>query len=67
MICQERYRLWEQYNSALSAFSQAVDELTESKPGGFTEKVPKAQQANVACKAARAAWEQHIREHKCSE
>jgi hypothetical protein len=67
MHCEERERLWRLYNAALSTFSLAVDELTESiKDTRFTDRIHRAQETNSVCKTARAAWEQHIRDHECS-
>jgi hypothetical protein len=68
MKCPERERRWQAYNEALVAFSRAVDELgTSAREAGFEQSLRRSQQANDACKRARACWEEHIQKHKCSE
>ncbi len=68
MLCSQREQLWESYNQALDYFSQRVTELTSSRSlsaSQFATNAHRCQQANVKCMAARAAWEQHLKDHGC--
>ena len=66
MQCKERDLLWQAYNDALTGFSRSADDLNASlKKSNFAEKVRACQKANDKCKAARAAWEKHVKEHAC--
>jgi len=64
--CEERQRLWDAYNAALTAFSERVEDMSGSMHApGFEDRVRKCQESNERCKAARAAWERHLAEHSC--
>ena len=66
MQCKERDLLWQAYNDALTEFSGSADELSASlKKSNFAEKGRACQKANDNCKAARATWEKHVKEHAC--
>jgi hypothetical protein len=58
-------RLWNCYNAALTAFSLSVDELSQAQPTEFSQSIRECQEANLRCKAARLAWENHLEEHNC--
>ena len=66
MQCDERELLWQVYNESLTEFSRSADDLTASlRAPNFADKVRVCQEANDRCKAARVAWEQHLKKHGC--
>jgi hypothetical protein len=69
MQCNERERLWEEYNRALDEFSTRTDELSPlvSDVKVFRKKVLECKEANEKCKAARTAWANHLQDHGCDQ
>jgi hypothetical protein len=70
MVCEEKTRLALEYESATSAFSEAVTELHRrigTSPKEEYERLERiSTEARVKSEQARLALEQHISTHRCS-
>ncbi|MEP6716037.1 MAG: hypothetical protein ABJC09_10720 [Terriglobia bacterium] len=66
MQCAERERLWADYNKSLDLMTSCVDDLAQPFTAAtFGPRLIAAQGAKDLCQAARAAWENHLRDHGC--
>lgn len=66
MRCEERERLWENYNQALRILNQSVEDLDRADNSVvWAARLMSAKAANNLSKAARDIWEDHLRTHQC--
>ena len=68
-ICEEKYRLLEEYKNCLTVFSELVRVLDSTRATTSKEQYEllrlRVNQAHERCEEARLAWERHVREHGC--
>lgn len=67
MQCEERERLWLQYEAALDVFCELVDGLPGDPSPATSSRIMVTKAAKAACVYARTEWENHLREHACDE
>jgi len=67
MECPERERLWAQYELALDALCDVVDDVSHSSAAALRSKIIAAKAARDRCVRARKLWEDHLRDHSCDE
>jgi hypothetical protein len=69
IVCEEKARLVDEYSTATSAFSKAVQELRRRIGTSPKEEYKRLEQtsneAHVKSEQARLALEQHISTHRC--
>ena len=65
MECQQRERLWREYEQALATLCNAVDAMKESSLTALSSSIIARNAAQKLCVEARHAWEAHLREHSC--